>query len=112
MTPHPWHQIIIAYRIEDSNGNSPFIISSSRNHFSENVYPDYEDYRYAYINMNKFLEPEYYPYYMDDQYSLFEYLISPCMASVDSTGAVSFRSQSVLSKTKLMKGMVTWAELK
>ena len=107
MTYQHWHKIIIAYRIEDKDGNSPFCVSSIHNHFPENVYPDYQDYRYAYLNITKFLEPEYYKYYVDDKYFLYEYLIQPCMASVSRTGAVSFRSSSIISKTKLMKGMIS-----
>lgn len=110
MTYQSWHRLIIAYRIEDKNGNSPFIVSATRNHFPQNVYPDYQDYRYAYLNLTKFLEPEYFIYYKDENYFLYEYLIQPSMASVSRTGAVSFRSNAIISKSKLMKGMITWAE--
>ena len=102
--------IIVAYRIEDANGNSPFCVSSTRNHFPESVYPDYGDYRYAYLNPTQFMEPEYYTYYQREDYFLYEYLLFPCMVSVSHTGAVSFRSCSVVSKSKLKKGMISWQE--
>ena len=103
-----WHNLIVVYRIEDKNGNSPFYVSSVKNHFPQNVYPDYGNYRYGYCNPNTFLEPEYYAFYNDDKYDLFEYLLYPKTISVSSTGVVSFRPQSVISKTKLMKGLISW----
>lgn len=107
MNYQSWYKAIVAYRIEDKDGNSPFIVFSTHNHFPENVYPDYEDYRYAYLDLNKFLEPEYYKHYKDDKYFLYEYLLQPGLVSISRTGAVSFRSISIISKTKLEKGMIT-----
>jgi hypothetical protein len=102
MSYHPWHRLIIAYRLEDKNGNSPFYITSTKNHFPHNVYPDYEDYRYAYLDLTKFLEPEYLVYYHDDNYFLYEYLLRPIMTSVNGE-AVSFRQVSVVSRLQLSK---------
>ena len=104
----PWHDVIVVYRIEDKNGNSPFYVSSIKNHFPQNVYPDYGDFCFAYCNPNVFLEPEYYTFYGDDKYDLFEYLLYPNTISVSSVGVVSYRPQSIISKTKLMKGLVSW----
>ena len=102
------HKYIIAYRIEDKDGNSPFYITSTKNHFAENVYPDYEDYYYAYLNMTKFLEPEYYVYYKEDKYILYEYLLLSTKSFIDYTGAVCYRSDAVLSKSKIRKGRTLW----
>lgn len=99
-----WYDVVIAYRIEDKHGNSPFVVSETKNHFSHNVYPDYEDYHFAYLSPAKFLEKEYYMYYITEEYSLYEYLLRPDTISIGSEGAVSFRSISVRSKTQLHKG--------
>lgn len=105
LKPH----LIVAYRLEDKDGNSPFYITSSHTHFPVNVYPEIGDFSYAFLNPTKFLEKEYYSFYLSEEYFLYEYLLMSC-CTTDAYGAVSFRSKSVISKQKLAKGMILWQD--
>lgn len=90
------HTVIIAYRLEDKYGNSPFYVSCDNRHFPVDVYPDSGQWKYAFMNPCRFLEHGYSNCPKD--YFLFEYLLRKT-AHVTLSGEVTFRDQDVVCKS-------------
>lgn len=86
MITEPWHHAIIAYRLEDRYGNSPY--------FGCN-----DGYLHAVLNPCRFKESDYIKfYYIMDVY---EYLLFPTAKIKDSN--VLFQRQDIISKRKLRR---------
>lgn len=87
------HKIIIAYRLEDRYGNSPFYYDGY-----QVILP--EGYFAAILDLTKFRDKDYkYSFY---RLSLYEYVLSPT-ALVFDTGEVLFRKEDIRSKVLLRR---------
>lgn len=90
MLSQQWHTRVVAYRLEDEHGNSPYYYDGRRVWLPEG-------YMYAFLNPSRFKESEYrhFCYKMD----LYEYLLLPSVLTYP-TGEVLFRADQIISKTK------------
>ena len=93
MNKRPWDKVIIAYRLEDDYGNSPFYY---KNH--KVVLP--EGYYAAFMNLDRLYEPCYTR--SCTKLHLYEYLLNITAQTYD-TGEVLFRKIDIISKTKLRR---------
>ena len=96
LTKERWHNIVIAYRLEDDNGNSPFYVSSNNTHFPSNVLPDIGEWFCAFCNPCKYLESPYNKYL--NSFDIYEYLLHSNI-HIGIHGEVNFRTKDVISKS-------------
>lgn len=91
MTPQNWHTVILAYRLEDELGNSPFYYNGHKVILPECYYG-------AYLTPSRFNEFVCSP----RKYFLYEYVLGR-NALVYDTGEVLFRDEDVMSKTAIRR---------
>jgi hypothetical protein len=93
MTVLNWHTVIIAYRLEDEYGNSPFYFNGHKVILPEN-------YSCAALSPDRFKESEY--KHLLFKHSLYEYVLGKT-ALVYDTGEVLFRDEDVISKSLIRR---------
>ena len=87
------HKVIIAYRLEDKYGNSPFYYNGYKVVLPEGYYA-------AVLDITRFRNEDYkYSYY---RLSLYEYALN-ITAQVYDTGEVLFRKEDIRSKSLIRR---------
>lgn len=91
MLSQPWHKRVVAYRLEDEYGNSPYYYDGYKA-----MLPD--GYFCAYLNPARYRESDY--SHFCHKMNLYEYLLLPSVLTY-STGEVLFRADDIISKSKI-----------